>query len=247
MKTIGHRIIRFETTESTNLFAEELLKEGGAEEGTLIITRHQTAGRGQGRKIWESEAGKNLTLTVILHPGFLPADKQFLLNKAISLGVCDFVREYIPEVKIKWPNDIYADVMKIGGILIQHMVTGTTLENTLAGIGLNLNQEEFPKDLPNPASIKQMTGIDLDPEQALSGLCDALDDRYMQLKGHQVELLDRDYYAHLLGAGEWRMFLMKGTEAEARITGVDEFGRLLLEQTDGRVIPFGHGEAYYFM
>jgi BirA family transcriptional regulator, biotin operon repressor / biotin---[acetyl-CoA-carboxylase] ligase len=247
MKTIGHRIIRFETTESTNLFAEELLKQGGAEEGTLIITRHQTAGRGQAGRSWESEAGKNLTLTIILHPAFLPADRQFLLNKAICLGICDFVSRYIPEVKIKWPNDIYADVMKIGGILIQHLVTGTTLENSLVGIGLNLNQEEFPKDLPNPASIKQVTGTGLDPEQALSDLCDALDDRYVQLKGHRVELLDRDYHARLLGAGDWRMFLMKGTEAEARITGVDGFGRLLLEQTDGRVIPFGHGEAFYFI
>ena len=123
--------------------------------------------------------------------------------------------------------------------------SGNTLENSLVGIGLNLNQVKFPSSLPNPASIKSLTGAELDPEEALSRLCAALSDRYLQLKDRHYDMLMHDYYRYLLGNGIWRNFSIRGHKVKARIVGVDGFGRLLLEEKEKEVKAYSHGEAEY--
>jgi BirA family biotin operon repressor/biotin-[acetyl-CoA-carboxylase] ligase len=121
-----NRIIELDSIDSTNSFAERLIKEKEVQEGIIIWAHEQTAGKGQGENVWLSEPGKNLTLSMILYPRFLPVDRQFLLNKAISLGVIDFVHTLLPpeSVKIKWPNDICQNYSKLGGILISNIITG---------------------------------------------------------------------------------------------------------------------------
>jgi BirA family biotin operon repressor/biotin-[acetyl-CoA-carboxylase] ligase len=245
MRTIGSHIIRLDTTESTNLYAESLAEGREIPDGTVIVANHQTAGRGQGSNTWVSEPGKNLTITIVLHPRFLPADRQFQLNKAVSLGVYDLLEELVPDIRIKWPNDIYAGDRKIGGILIQHQVSGNTLETTFAGIGLNLNQTDFPPDLPNPSSVKALTGRDTDPEEALKELLEALEDRYRQLQGESPSKLDGEYYQTLRGAGVWNQYQVGDRVIRGRILGVDAYGRLMLEEEDGNIAPFTHGKIEY--
>ncbi len=222
------------SVNSTNLYAKVLLSKSKPIEGTVIYTDEQRAGRGQIGSKWESEAKKNIILSLILYPNFLLASQQFQLNKAISLAIIDFLSDYIsPDwLRIKWPNDIYIKNQKIGGILIENSLKGYQLQNTIVGIGLNINQEIFSKELPNPSSLKLATQQgDYDLNLLLGNLCQRLEQRYLQLKSNN-KTLDKDYLAQLLGYQEWRNFALpqaSQTALKGKITGVSPEGKLQLE------------------
>jgi BirA family biotin operon repressor/biotin-[acetyl-CoA-carboxylase] ligase len=265
---IGSNIIELDRVDSTNSYAEKLISEGQAKEGTVVWAHEQFQGKGQNDNIWDSEPGKNLTLSIILNPRFLPPDRQFLLNKVISLGVLDFVNEVLkndltplpsgddltlrpPLLKgegeysasaIKWPNDIYAGEKKLGGILITHRIMGASLDTSIAGIGLNINQMLFPDSLPNPCSIKQLTGQETDLRFALKGLCTCIGKRYDSLAAGEVEAIETGYQTALLGFGEWREFMAGETRFEGRIKGVDDLGRLQIEIKNKGLKAFNHKE-----
>ncbi len=153
-----------------------LLKaEADAPHGLLIAAREQTAGRGQRGNTWESEPGANLTFSMLLRAP-LPARRQFELSMLVSLAVVRFVDELIAPLKaeIKWPNDIYVGDRKICGILIEHSLAGAMLDRSIAGIGINLNQERFLSDAPNPVSVVQLTGRKVDIYAALERVGDLL-------------------------------------------------------------------------
>ena len=242
MKMLGKHIIRLDETDSTNLYAERLLQQGQAGHGTVVSAAYQSDGKGQGDNAWESEKGKNLLATFILEPVFLPAPDQFMLNKAMTLAVCDLVRAEGVVPSVKWPNDIYAGDKKLAGLLISHRVAGSTLEYSVVGIGVNLNQEKFPASLPNPVSMKMLTGREYDPESLLKRLIATVGNRYGQLSSGPTDQIDGDYLAHLRGLGEWKTYGLKEGTTEGKITGVDEFGRLILSMRNGKTELFSHGE-----
>src|SRR4030043_1139663 len=157
---IGSNIIPYENLTSTNTEAALLLKKNNIPEGTVIHTEYQTAGRGQHGNRGESEKGKNLLISIILYPGSVKSEEQFLISMTISLGICDFVDRYLEGSKVKWPNDIYFKDDKIAGILIENSLMGDTIESSVAGIGLNINQENFPGEIRNPVSLRMITGGD---------------------------------------------------------------------------------------
>ncbi|MFH1160662.1 MAG: biotin--[acetyl-CoA-carboxylase] ligase [bacterium] len=245
MSKIGTTIIELEEVDSTNSFTERLSRDGQVEEGTVVSAGKQTAGKGQGENTWESEPGRNLTFSVVLHPSFLPPDKQFFLNKAISLGVYDFLSDFVDEVSIKWPNDIYIGDKKAGGILIQHMVSGDQIETTIAGIGININQTQFDHRLPNPASLIQVLHQELVLKEALRRVLHSLDIRYEQLKTAFLRELDTGYQHALYGFGIPRKYRTGNEILEGIIRGVDAFGRLLLELPDEGIRKYNHGEIEY--
>ena len=125
------KIIEVKIIDSTNCYAEKILKENKVPEGTIIRAFEQISGKGQGENKWLSEPGKNLTISLILYPRFLPIEHQFILNKSVSLGVLDFVHTILPagSCKIKWPNDIYSGSLKLGGILIINTVSGSSFDS----------------------------------------------------------------------------------------------------------------------
>lgn len=242
MNPFGKNIIRLEETDSTNLYAERLLKVREVPEGTIIVAAFQSAGKGQGDNTWESERGKNLLVSVILKPAFLSPADQFILSKALTLAVCDLLGSNGITPSVKWPNDIYSGEKKIAGLLIQHRVSGQTLEHTIAGIGINLNQEQFPVTLPGAVSYKMLKGTDLPAESALGGLAGMLDHRYGQLKQGLTGQIGKEYQDRVQGLGQWRHYETSEGAVEGKILGVDEFGRLILEYRDGRKELFSHGE-----
>jgi BirA family biotin operon repressor/biotin-[acetyl-CoA-carboxylase] ligase len=247
VNTIGKLVLELDSVDSTNRYAERILASGPVEEGTVIWAQEQTAGMGQGENAWNSEPGKNLTFTIILTPGFLPAGKQFLLNKAITLGITDFLKKYIKDVLVKWPNDIYVGKKKLGGILITHRIAGSHLDTTIVGIGLNVNQTKFSKDIPNPASMSGILHKKFRLRIALIRLLAAIDKRYLQLRNQEFKKLDEKYQNVLMGAGKWRTYC-KGEESfEGRIIGVDEFGKLQLETRSGNIELFSHREVEYWL
>lgn len=260
---IGNHIIELESIDSTNAYADHLLETSEPPDGTIIVAREQFAGRGQAGNSWNSEPGKNLTCSVLLYPQFLPADRQFLLNKVISLSVLDFVhavlqdhrmavrtgksRPEIPGVSIKWPNDIYVGNKKAGGILIAHKIMGDRLKASIVGIGININQTVFPADLPNPVSLSQLTGREYDLAESRAALCRYLDLRYIALSRFGPANLDEAYHRHLLGMEVWGKFFHQESETEGFIKGVDDLGRLLVEDREGSVNAYMHKEIEYII
>jgi len=252
---IGKPIFELDRVDSTNAYANQVMAKGNLTEGTVIWAHEQYAGRGQLNHHWISEAGQNLTFTVVLKPSFLSPDRQFLLNKAVSLGAIDFVRNslknlsgnQIHETGIKWPNDIYIGNQKIGGILIEHKIMGNALETSLAGIGMNINQIRFSSEIPNPVSLIQLLHSEMALKEALVAICSCLGCRYKMLQDKETETLDHDYHNALLGFNQWRFFTRNGNLMEGKITGVDNLGRLLIETRQGEVVSFNHREVEYVL
>ena len=229
-------IIRPDSVNSTNDYALELFKNKGIlTDGSVVVTDNQIAGKGLDRNRWESEPGKNLTFSVCLLPHFLPVEKQFELNKALSLGICDFVREVVPneKVSIKWPNDIYINNEKVAGILISSTIRGDLLDFTVAGFGININQTIFLSDAPNPVSLIKYTDKELNLDECLELVCKKLDTRYGQLKANQFTLLDFNYLESLFRFNETHRFKFRGKMIKAKITGVSNFGHLQLVSSNG--------------
>ena len=233
----GENIIRLDSVDSTNDYLQKLILKTTVQEGTVVIANEQFSGKGQRGNFWMSESGKNLTLSIFLLPKFLHVSDNFLLNKIISLGVFDMLSE-IPGVviNIKWPNDIYANGKKTGGILLENSVSGNFIQNSIAGIGLNVNQTEFD-NLPLASSIKNIFTKEFDLNMLLSSLLSSLEKRYLQLRSNQLEKINRDYLCALYRLNEKSNFVFKKERITARITGVSREGKLQLQKDSGKV-PF---------
>lgn len=215
---------------STNKHALFLLSKNKPPEGTVISTFCQTDGRGQIGSTWESQPGKNITLSVIFYPEFLLAKHQFRLNQAISLATLDFVKTYLPEeVRIKWPNDIYVRQLKIAGILIQNSLANHYIRSSVVGIGININQTVFLTSPPNPTSFALETGREFDLEELVLSLCQFIESRYLQLKSGKIVPLHRDYLQDLYLFEVPSLFQRASGEVfQGTIKGIDESGKILL-------------------
>ena len=219
-------IYRFDILGSTNDEARNPLYR----EGDIIIAERQTAGRGQRGHTWESAEGKNLTFSLILEPKFLPINEQFLLSEVLALGLVDTLAEYGIEAKIKWTNDIYVGDKKIVGMLIENSLGGGCLARTIAGIGLNINQESFDPSLPNPTSMLLLTGRKFDREELLSRLQHNILTLYEALRRGEKEMLQHRYRSTMYRLNEKHPYaLPDGTIFEGLIRGVKPSGELIIE------------------
>lgn len=258
---IGIPIFELERVDSTNVYAQKLLEKTSLAEGTVIWAHEQFAGKGQNNHTWESEAGKNLTFTLILKPEFLDPGRQFLLNKAISLGVLDFIQASLysadsvichppsvisdQEFSIKWPNDIYIKDRKVAGILIENKIMGNFLETSVVGIGVNVNQTTHGAEIPNPVSLVHLLRREMELKDALHLICKSLDHRYQMLRQGFMKELDLAYNQNLLGFSQWRFFIKDGNKLQGKICGVDEFGRLMIQLQDETIMKYNHKEIEY--
>jgi BirA family biotin operon repressor/biotin-[acetyl-CoA-carboxylase] ligase len=239
----GRVVMSFESLRSTNEYAHELLEKGKVIEGTAVRAAFQTGGKGYATNTWESDAGKNLLVSIILKPSFLQPKHQFFLNQAISLAVADSVQQLAPEseVKIKWPNDIFCDDMKIAGMLIENSVQGNTFLNSVAGIGLNVNQSSFSPHLPHATSLKKISGKEIELDTVFDLLCEKIESRYLQLKNNQVATIQKDYMKILYRVEEASLYSSAGKRFSAKIVGLTADGKLVLE-TGGEHQVFGFKE-----
>ena len=245
---VGKVFHEFNSLNSTNQYAIDLLSKTTPAEGTIILAHDQFAGRGQLTNKWESASGKNLTFTTILFPKFLPARKQFLLNQVVSLSVSDTLKAFIPKgVKIKWPNDIYVFDKKITGILIQNSLKGSTLQSAIIGVGLNVNQKKFISDAPNPTSMTLEVGKTLDLALVLQVFCQQLEKNYLQLKSGHFQTIQERYLKELFRINETYHFrLPDGTMLKGKIIGVTDIGKLMLKTINGTEV-FAFKEIGYIL
>jgi BirA family biotin operon repressor/biotin-[acetyl-CoA-carboxylase] ligase len=181
---IGHPFVELGSVDSTNNYAMARVHAGTATHGTLFFGHEQWAGKGQRGKTWSSQPGENIVLSAVLEPVFLPITGQFLLSAAVALACHDLFSQYAGPVEtaIKWPNDIYWRDRKAGGILIENSFRGDQWLAAIAGMGININQWEFPDTLQNPVSLKQITGKNFNAVALAKELGACLERRYEQLK-----------------------------------------------------------------
>jgi BirA family biotin operon repressor/biotin-[acetyl-CoA-carboxylase] ligase len=229
---IGQNIIELAETESTNSYASGLLKVHPPD-GTVVLAHSQKAGRGQQGNEWHSEPGKNLTLSLILYPAPLAATQIFLLNKLFSCALYDFLIEWLPDadVQIKWPNDLLVNRRKIAGMLLENQLSGSRINSTVAGFGINVNQTKFPeKDYRQATSMAQVAGHEFDLNEVLEDLLARIEARWLAMRAGRRDQIERDYLQNLFGYQE-KIELEIGGEIELRyLAGVDPHGRLALQK-----------------
>lgn len=233
---IGQNIIELAETASTNSYASELVKVQSPD-GTVVWAHHQTAGRGQQGSNWHTQPGKNLTFSIILYPPALPANRIFLLNKLFSCALRDFLAARLPndDVYIKWPNDLLVNRRKIAGMLLENQLAGSRISNTVVGIGLNVNQTEFPEAKYNLATSlalatgRAQIGIQFDRKELLEDLLSRIEGRWLAMRAGRTDQIERDYLRHLFGYQE-KIELEIGGKTELRyLAGIDPHGRLALQ------------------
>jgi BirA family transcriptional regulator, biotin operon repressor / biotin---[acetyl-CoA-carboxylase] ligase len=222
---LGKNVVFVPECHSTNTVLLDIAQKTSLSEGTLVITNKQTNGRGQRGSGWEAEEGKNLTMSLLLNPTFLSVKDQFYLPIAISLAVHDFVSEGLPsQVKIKWPNDVMVGERKIAGILIENSLTSEKLQQSVVGIGLNVNQKIF--SIATATSLAMETQKEFDISTELSRLLEKLENRYLQLRAGKKRKLNEAYLKNLYWIGESHAFAVQGQQLIGKIEGIDESGKL---------------------
>jgi BirA family biotin operon repressor/biotin-[acetyl-CoA-carboxylase] ligase len=229
---LGKDVLFLPECHSTNDRALELIRSGQAREGSIVICSNQTRGKGQRGNAWESEPGLNLTFSLVLAPHFLDISEQFSLNMMVSGSIRKLLQEYIPTLKVKWPNDLVVPGRgKIGGVLIENVLSSGKWEFAVVGVGLNINQLQF--GYAKATSLAVLTGGFFDLEELFRMLISHLEQGYISLKKGKVEEIHRDYLHHLFLREEWAVFEEKSNEFEGKIAGISKEGKLRMELKDG--------------
>jgi len=239
---VGKVAMHLTEVDSTNTFAKELLAKSNPSEGTAIYADYQRAGKGQIGSRWQSAPGENLLLSLILYPRFLPADRLFVLNQAVSLAVCEALAPCLPpdcRLCVKWPNDIYIDDEKVAGILIENQIKGFFTAYSIVGIGINVRQTRFDPDLPNPTSLAlKNPQKKIAPAELLSQLFSAVERHYLALRAERYEELRQNYLHRLYRLGQAANFRDNVTSKiiHAKIIDVNHAGNLVLKCSDSQKI-----------
>ena len=212
---------------------------------TVVYADEQTAGRGQGSNHWESEPGKNLTFSVLVHPTMVPVMRQFLLSEAGALALWDVLGQYLgaDDVKMKWPNDIYWKDKKISGTLIETRLGGGHVKDCVYGIGIDVNQEKFVSDAPNPVSMKQILDHDVDLKELLNKIIDSFKKYYAAIENGEYAAISELYHSGIYRAHGFHRYKDKDGEFEAAIVEVEDSGNLILRDREGCIRSYAFKEV----
>jgi BirA family biotin operon repressor/biotin-[acetyl-CoA-carboxylase] ligase len=224
-------------TNSTNALLWEMIREKSLPEGFVVFTDFQSAGKGQPGNLWESESGKNLLFSMVLHPIHVPMDELFLLSQLVSIAIKNTLDKYVDNITVKWPNDIYWKDKKIAGILIENSLQGNKIKTVVIGIGLNVNQKEFESDAPNPVSLLQITCKRQNRKELLDKICGNILILYEKLNAEKIR---SDYSEALFRKDGYHSFNADHEYFQAKIIEVNTDGQLELETLNGE------RKGYYF-
>lgn len=232
--------IELSSVDSTNNYARQLVNDGLACHGLGIFTHEQFAGKGQRGKEWLSQKNENLLLSVILDPNPLPVSQQFQLNATMAVAALNFFIKYAgDQARIKWPNDIYWQDRKAGGILIESM---GNWKWAIVGIGININQTRFPQQLVNPVSLKQITGNSYDPVTMARELREEITRHFEQLKKDGFGPFHHIYSSRLYKKNEWVKFKRGEEIFGARVLEITTNGELIIQHEKEEMIRYGEAE-----
>ena len=227
------KIVHIDETDSTNRWLRDSVFD-------VVVAEYQTAGKGCGNNSWESERGKNLTFSILIHPKDLPATQQFHISMAISLAICEALEQYIGDVSIKWPNDIYWRNGKIGGILIENTLKGSIIMESIIGVGLNVNQRIFKSNAPNPVSMWQICEHETDREALLKEILEAFE----RTLGSKIR---EQYLSKLYRRKGYHPYADKEGAFMAEIVTVEDDGHLMLHDDNGKERRYAFKEVQFII
>lgn len=243
---LGSIIIKLNKIDSTNNYAMKLTNEGMAVNGTVVTAAYQSVGKGQYGNSWESEIGKNLLCSVILDASEFDKNQMFLLHCMVCNAIAAVLHlQYgIPDVTIKWPNDIYAGKQKISGVLIENKLRGSSWKNAIVGIGLNINQTFFP-DATNATSMKNELNKNYSIKMVLNRILKAIALQLNIMNNNPQELL-KIYNENLFSFQKKILFKTKSVIKQGILKGVTDKGLIAIESS-GKIKYYKHKEVLLVM
>jgi BirA family biotin operon repressor/biotin-[acetyl-CoA-carboxylase] ligase len=263
-KTLGSPFIELQSVDSTNNYARTQIgsveltgRQSPILDGTTFFAHEQYEGKGQRGRVWSSEKGANIAMSVLLNPKPLLLSQQFHLSACVAVSVFEFFKKYAgDDTAIKWPNDLYWQDRKAGGILIESIVgaaseaTGQKAEEAswlwaILGIGININQAQFPDWLPNPVSLKQITGKNFNPVVLAKECCSILNRNYHELISHGFDNILASYNEHLYKRGQKVKLKKENRTFEAIIKEVTPSGKLVVKHAIEEEFNFGKLELIF--
>jgi len=239
-------IIKLSDTVSTNDYLLGL----NTDQELCVVTDYQSAGKGMGTNTWESEPGKNLLFSILLHPTWLPINKQYLLSMAEAVAIVEVLGDGF---EIKWPNDIYYGDKKLSGTRIDINLQGSNLKDVIIGTGINVNQEVFLSDAPNPVSLKNITGKEHDRETLLRDILKKFSYYYNALANSSTHSsisnfqfsIQQAYHNHLYRRAGFHTYSDKNGTFQAEIVRVAENGIITLRRQDGTLSQYEFKELRF--
>lgn len=241
------QVIKFDSVESTNSTAHQLVATERPENDTVIWALEQSKGRGQRNNCWVVEPSKNLTFSIVVYPSYMPINRQFSLSEVAATSVVSVISELAADahVSIKWPNDIYIGNKKVGGLLLEHSIMGSSIDYSIVGIGLNVNQVEFPRSLPNPTSLAIETNTEYDLEVLLERLIQSFFSQMELLKSGRYDEIHEAFKTNLFRNEGFHLFENEEGQFTAKIADVRQTGEMVLEMADGRQAAYAFKEVSY--
>jgi BirA family transcriptional regulator, biotin operon repressor / biotin---[acetyl-CoA-carboxylase] ligase len=231
----------YDILDSTNKEAHRLLAQGAVTNGLTLFAKHQSNGKGQLNRNWIAEPGKHMAVSIIYLPERLSPYALPFLSMKISLGIINALKSITPTIQplIKWPNDIYARDKKLCGMLIENSLSGERVQHSIIGIGMNINEDLFPPEIPNAISLRLLTGREYDPQIIA-----------LMVRKHILNILDAapaswkaEYDQHIFGQGARFEFISKESTFPAEVIGVTIGGHLLLRKEDGETKSYASHEV----
>lgn len=243
-------VIHEKETDSTNNRLAQLCAKGYVKEFTTLLADHQTAGKGQRGNSWESAPGMNLTFSTVFYPTALKAREQFILSMAIAVAIYDALNGYTDGFSIKWPNDIYWKDRKLCGILIENELEGSYVVRSIAGIGINVNQDKFLSPAPNPVSLKQIMGLELDRMSILENVTGKLVQYYTGLESDVTYIKDAirtAYLHHQYRQTGLHPYSDRNGTFKASLENIEPDGHLVLKDENGTMRKYAFKEVQYIL
>ena len=242
-----YKVVQLTSVDSTNTYLRTYMPEEG-EKMTIVIADYQTAGRGQGTNEWESENGKNLLFSVLVHPSRIPLRQQFLLAEAGALALKEVINQYVPEdITLKWPNDIYWKDKKLSGTLIETKLSGGHIKDFVFGVGLNVNQTDFKSDAPNPISLCGILGHEVDRETLLTEIVTAFRKYFNYIEHSEYDGISGLYHESLYRKKGFYQYKDQNGYFEGAIVEVEVDGHLVLRTREGMVNSYLFKEVEFVL
>ena len=236
--------IDLDSTDSTNTFLKKHCSEPPPPM-TIVTADFQSSGRGSGGNTWESARGENLLFSLLVYPQELKAGEMFTLSEVLSLAVCHALNQYVSGFSIKWPNDIYFENRKVVGMLIENDLMGKYIHRSVMGVGVNVNQQQFLSDAPNPCSLAQILGHRVDREEVLQRIIQCFGTYYDRLKQGAYPELHAVYLSQIFRWGEWHWYRDEKGRFRASIVGILPTGNLILQDECGLKRRYAFKEVQY--
>ena len=232
-------IIKLNAIDSTNTYLKDMAAVALPKDYTVVVAEKQTKGRGQMGSKWQAESGKNLTASVFKRLVTIKINKQFYISMAVSLAIYKALNAFkIPQLRIKWPNDILSADTKLCGILIENVIKKNNLQGSIVGFGLNINQKFFNK-LPQASSMSLLTGVIYSKDEVLSEILKQLKYYFDELEAKNYSAIKLEYESLLFRKNKPSTFRdSKHDSFSGIIQGVTEYGHLQVWTEDEIIKTF---------